>query len=221
MVLKAYPFLKPERTALVPHVFDPALYPSRPKHRSEKVTLRFLGTLFSRRTPLPIFLALGSLMHRRPDLRDALRIELVGFVEPGMLEGPAAASLPCGMVGHRPPVPYLESLELMYDADILLLIEADVASTPFVPSKLTDYMGANTPIVAIAPEGGCRDILGRLGCPTVDPKNIDGIASALETAIDRVIRGASGTWCNEEFRQSFGFRSAAAVFATLLRSSPI
>jgi hypothetical protein len=220
-VLEAYPFLSPERTRLVPHVFDPALYPARPKRRNDRVTLRFLGTLFDRRTPEPVFLALGQLLQRRPDLSDRLQLELIGKVAPAsLLEGPAAAALPAGMVRHRPPVSYVESLELMYDADLLLVIEADVAATPFVPSKVTDYMGANTPIIGIVPAGGCREILDRLGCPSVGPDDLAGIAATLEKAIDGVIHSRGAAWCDENFRWSFDLTSGAAIFASLLRSGP-
>jgi glycosyltransferase involved in cell wall biosynthesis len=219
-VLEAYPFLSPERTRLVPHVFDPGLYPPRPKRRNDRVTIRFLGTLFDRRTPQPVFLALGQLLKRRPELRDRMCLELIGKVEPAsLLEGRAAAALPTGMVRHRPPLSYVESLELMYDADLLLVIEADIAATPFVPSKVTDYMGANTPIVGIVPAGGCREILDRLGCPTVGPDDPAGIAVTLETAIDRVIHFRGAAWCDEEVRGSFDLASGAAVFAALLRSN--
>lgn len=220
MVMKAYPFLRPEQTRVIPHVFDPALYPSRAKLLNDKVTLRSLGTLFGRRTPRPLFLALGRLLKRRPDLQEALSLELIGFVEPGMLDGPAAAALPTGMVRHRPTVPYGESLALMYDADLLLVIEADVVATPFVPSKVTDYMGADTPIVGIAPAGGCREILERLGCPVVAPDAIDGIATALEGAIDRILTGRGTPWCDDAFRRSFDLLSGARVFASLLQRAP-
>jgi hypothetical protein len=221
MVLRVNPFLTPERTRVVPHVFDPALYPSRPKRRNDKVTLRFIGTLFGRRSPQPLFRALGRLLERRPDLRDLVRLELIGPVHPDLLDGPAAeAALPPGLVWRHRPVSYRESLDLMYDADILLVIEADVAATPFVPSKVTDYMGANTPIIGIVPAGGCRDILQRLGCPTVAPDDIGGLAAVLEKMTDAIVRGSSGAWCDDAFRRSFDLASGAAVFASLLRSDP-
>jgi len=220
MVLAAYPFLRPERTRVIPHVFDAALYPSRPKCHNAKVTLRSLGTLFGRRTPRPLFLALARLLERRPDLRERVQLELIGLVEPGMLDGPAAEALPPGMVRHRETIPYGESLALMYDADILLVIEADVVATPFVPSKVTDYMGANTPIIGIAPAGGCREILDRLGCPTAAPDDIVGIMAALEVSIDAVLRNRGAAWCDDAFRRSFDLVSGAAVFASLLRSGP-
>ena len=219
MVLEAYPFVSPERTRVIPHVFDSALYPSRPKCRNDKLTLRSLGTLFGRRTPQPLFLALGRLLERRPDLRETLRLELIGLVEPEMLESPAALALPAGMVQHRETVSFGESLALMYDADILLVIEADVVGTPFVPSKVTDYMGADTPIVGIAPAGGCREILDRLGCPTAAPDDIAGIAAGLEAVIDAAHQGRGAAWCDDAFRRSFDLVSGASAFASLLRSS--
>lgn len=218
-VRRAHPFLSAERTRVIQHVFDSALYPVRPKRRNDRVTMRFLGTLFGRRSPEPLLLALVRLLQRRPDLGDRLQLDLIGKIEPKMLQGSAAEALPSGMVRHRPAVSYLESLALMYDADILLVIEADVVETPFVPSKVTDYMGADTPIVGIAPPGGCREILDRLGCPTAAPNDIAAISDALETMIDRVMRGNSHPWCDDAFRRSFDLERGAAAFASLLRGT--
>lgn len=219
MVLQSYPFLEPERTRLVPHAFDRALYPSRPKRRNEKVTLRFLGTLFGRRSPEPLFVALGQLLKRRPELGNAIQVELIGKIESSMMDSPSVAVLPTGLVRHQTPVSYVESLKLMYDADVLLVIEADLAATPFVPSKVTDYVGAHTPIIGIVPPGGCQEILARLGCPVVAPDSAPDIAVALESAIDRAIHGGDGS-CDEDFRRSMDLTNGANVFASLIKNYP-
>jgi len=216
MVLAAHPFLRRERTRVVPHEFDRALYPARPKRRNDQVTLRFIGTLFGRRSPTPLFRALSQLLKRRPDLRDALRLELIGPTDRELSAWDAFSDLPAGLVCHRPNVEYVASLELMYDADLLLVIEADVAATPFVPSKIMDYMGANTPIIGIVPAGGCREILDRLGCLTANPNDTMGIAGALETGIARVVRGGAEPWCRDEVRRSFDLTSGTAAFVPLI-----
>ncbi len=216
MVLKAYPFLPRERALVVPHVFDRALYPARRKHSNEKVTLRCLGTLFGRRTPTPFFRALAQVIARRPELRWFLRVELIGPMDRKLHEWEGFSDLPASLVRHRSAVMYLESLELMYDADLLLVIEADVAATPFVPSKVVDYMGADTPIIGIAPPGGCHEILDRLGCPTVSPNDVAGIAAVLELEIDLVLRGRAGPWCRDEVRLSFDLINGTAAFVPLI-----
>lgn len=214
-VQRAYPFLHPERTRVVSHCFDRALYPARPKARNERLTLRFIGTLFGRRSPTPLLLALARLIERRSELGEAIRVELVGPMDRPLAAWEGFGALPVGLVSHHPAVGYCESLDLMYDADLLLVIEADVAATPFVPSKLMDYMGAETPIIGIAPVGGCRDVLERLGYPCPGPADHVGIAAALESGIER-IRAGGTDWCREEVRRSYDLTSGTAAFLPLI-----
>ena len=126
--------------------------------------------LFERRTPEPLFQALNKLLERRPDLRDGLHVELVGHVERNMIDTQSAQSLPPGMITIIPPVSFMESLEKMYDADILVLIEASVTKNLFVPSKLSDYMGARTPIVGMVSPGASEDIINSLGGWYANPR---------------------------------------------------
>jgi len=204
------------KAEVIPHAFDDALYPKRPKSRNERITLRYVGILYGRRSPEPLFVSLRQLLKRRNDLDGLLNVELVGYVAPDMLNTAAAKSLPAGTITHVTGVGYLESLEKMYDADILLLIEADVRQNLFLPSKLSDYIGARTPIVGIAPPGSSEDVLKGLGCWHARPSDIDGIARAIETAVDYVIEGSQVSWCDQEYRARFSGDKIAERFEKIL-----
>ncbi|MCF6178564.1 MAG: glycosyltransferase [Geopsychrobacter sp.] len=204
------------KTDVIPHPYDDAIFPQRPKATNKRITLRYVGVLFAQRSPESLFRALNKLLIRRPDLRDALHIELVGRVPSDMLETEAACSLPDGMVTSVSNVSYVESLEKMYDSDILLLIEANVKQNLFVPSKLSDYMGTGRPIVGLAPPGASKDILDSLACWQAHPNDIEGIASAIEEAVDYVASGTSEPWCNEEFRMSYSVDQVVERFKSIL-----
>jgi glycosyltransferase involved in cell wall biosynthesis len=206
------------KATVIPHPYDPDLYPARPKIRNEKITLRYLGALFGRRSPEALFHALARLLARRPDLRETFVVELAGSVPRAMLATPAARALPPSLVRRMPGVPYLASLERMYDADVLLLIEADVRQSLFVPSKLADYLGANTPIVGLVPPGGAEDILRELKCDYARPGDIDAIAAAVERTLDRVLRGSKEPWCDEGRRAAFASERIAGRFAAIVRT---
>lgn len=204
------------RSDVIPHCFDSALFPQRAKVNNERVTLRYIGMLFGRRSPEPLFDALNQLLERRPKFRDRLHIELIGFVPREMLESSSATTLPAGMVSHVPHLSYVESLEKMYDADILVLIEANVRQNLFLPSKLSDYIGADTPIVGIAPAGGSEDALKNLGCWHAHPSDIAGIAHALEGAVDHVMNSPEAPWCDAVAKYNFSGEHVANRFATIL-----
>lgn len=53
-----------------------------------------------------------------------------------------------------PPVPYIESLQVIKNYDLCLLIEADCEEGIFLPSKISDYFQNNKPIFGISPANG-------------------------------------------------------------------
>lgn len=204
------------KTAVIAHAYDEALFPQRPKARNDRVLLRYAGVLYGRRSPEPLFQALVRLFNRRPELRGQLCVEFVGLVPPEMLATEAAMSLPVGTVRAMGNVSFVESLERMYDADILLLIEANIRQNLFLPSKLSDYIGADTPIVGLTPPGGSEDAMKLLGCWHARPSDIEGIEIAVEGAVDHVLRRDRMAWCDRAYRDSFGGRHIAQQFGDIL-----
>ena len=81
-----------------------------------------------------------------------------------------------GIVTFLPPVSSERSQELMRSAKALLLIEADMDASPFLPSKITDYAAARRPIVIVSNDGSAvtRITSGHAGvhCVSHDPKLI-------------------------------------------------
>lgn len=218
LMMQQNPGAKPHKTAIIPHPFDASLYPARGKNRASKITLRHVGTLFENRTPEPLFVALAALFARKPELRTVVQVELIGTIDRRMLLTPAALALPAGVIVTLPGVPYTASLEAIYDADILLLIEANVTNHLFMPSKLSDYLGAGVPILAIIPEGPARDTLMQIESQwVVSPADIDGISRALETVIAAVQhRDSSVHWGDGDVRAAFSLEQVGKEYSNLI-----
>jgi hypothetical protein len=216
LMMKHHPIDLHHKTEVISHVFNPSLYPQRSKVCSGKIMLRYVGVLYGGRSPEPLFLALKTLFVRRPDLESLLQIELVGHVPIAMLQTKAALALPPQTVAAIPNVTYLKSLELMYDADILLLIDEDTKENLFLPSKIADYIGTQNPIVGIVPAGESEDALVNLGSWHARPKDIAGIADAIEGAADHVMNKNNAPWWNTVFQQTFNSMHAAQKFSAIL-----
>lgn len=216
LMLKNHPEAHRRKTDVIPHAYDELLFPQRPKARNDKILLRYVGVLYGRRSPEPLFQALAHLFVRRPDLRDKLCIELIGSVPPEMLQTPAAINLPQGTIRTLGSIPFVESIEKMYDADILVLIEANIRQNLFLPSKLSDYMGARTPIVGLVPPGGSEDALKQLDCWHARPNDIDGISQAIEGAVVHVMTNPDAPWCDESYRTSFSGSHVASRFTDII-----
>ncbi|NML47773.1 glycosyltransferase family 4 protein [Ramlibacter sp. G-1-2-2] len=207
------------KTGVLPHVFHSELYPARPKTSDAQIVMRYVGVLYGRRSPEPVFAALGNVFARRPELRGQLVVEIVGLVPPEMLQTAAAQALPQGTIRTVGTVGYMESLRLMHDADILLLIEADVRRNLFLASKVSDYIGAGAPIVGVVPPGASEETMRELGAWYAAPRDIAGIERALEGAIDHVLVGTGRPWWNESFRRTLSGEYVARQFSDIIRES--
>jgi len=60
-----------------------------------------------------------------------------------------------------PYLPHSKSVEALLQADALLLIvdEAGAGSDEIVPGKVFEYIGAQRPIIALAPEGAIAELM--------------------------------------------------------------
>jgi glycosyltransferase involved in cell wall biosynthesis len=182
LVTGGYPDSVREKSLVLPHAYDRSLYPSGTGTRSGRVVLRYLGAFYGPRSPRPLAAALGRLP---AEVLDRVRVEIVGRVEEGMLDAPELTALPPGVLTVREPVGYAESLGLMESAGGLLVVDAPARSSPFLPSKLVDYVGAGRPVAALTPPGAAADLVERLGGPVADPSDVDACAGALRRLIDR------------------------------------
>ena len=72
-------------------------------------------------------------------------------------------------------------------ADVLLVIDASSSGpSPFLPSKLIDYLPFRKPILGVTPEpGASAHLLRRLGCPVAQPDDVDSIEHALADLVRR------------------------------------
>jgi glycosyltransferase involved in cell wall biosynthesis len=82
--------------------------------------------------------------------------------------------------------PFLESIQIAASADFLLVIDAPVDRSVFLPSKVVDYFVLGKPILGITPEqGATAEVLRRSGHHVACPDDSDAIYSALDAMIGR------------------------------------
>lgn len=165
------------------HVFDPELYGDATPTDEDVLTVTYLGGLAKRRNIEPLLRVLEHLKATGAPL-ERLRFRMVGDE---LAESSAAlnAIVP-GAAAFVGRVSYLESLRLMREADLLLLIDANVGASPFYPSKLADYFGAGRPVLAITPPYSYSTVLLReAGMPCFGYEELEACADWLA----RQVRG--------------------------------
>jgi len=174
------------KSGVVPHSFVPEWYGSPPDARRDVDTIRMLhtGHFYGPRSPGPFLRALGRIQRRR-DLVDRLQVHSYGSFPEEDRETLAREGLE-QVVHVHPMIPYLDSLALMRQNDLLLSIDAKLTETSesvFLPSKVVDYLGSGRPIMAVSPVPGCTARVltetGGLVCNVADEDEIEATLSRL------------------------------------------
>ena len=206
LVMRKYPPSWRGKAEILPHSFDPALYPPRTPDAQGPV-LRYLGNFYGHRSPVPLFRALRTILAEEPALLAGVRVELVGQMPQRMREHATLRALPPGLVRLIDTVPYSKSLQLMADADLLLVIDGPDDLSVFLPSKLIEYLGSGTPVFGIVPPGTSAKLLARVGADVADPRNPAEIAKRLREALrlvqERWSSAAPPRWGDDAVRAEF------------------
>ena len=142
------------------------------------LVLTHAGNLYGARDPLPLLHGLAKCLRDGGVPRNGLRLNLVGKM-PAFDVDSAIAHLELGdVVTRTPPVPHLQSLEILAASHVLVVIQPGTALQ--VPAKLYEYLGLRRTILALADQGAVARIVrdGAFGL-VVSPDEVHGIAAAL------------------------------------------
>lgn len=214
LVMEKYPRQWRRKVHVLPHAFDPSLYPPvRAAVPRERLMFRYLGAFYGPRSPQPLVAALELIGRDDPDLLHRLRVEIVGRVEERMLDGTSLGD----SLTVRPHVDYVRSLELMTGADGLLVVDAPADASPFLPSKLVDYVGSGRPIAALTPEGPAARLVRRLGGPVAHPSDTPGAAGALRRLVELADGGEA--FGSEDARRDYSTERVGEQMAEIIRAT--
>lgn len=140
------------RIKVLPHTFDKRLYKDYQKIDHKKIVVH-TGNIYGLRTIKYFLEALSKI-----DLEN-IEFHFYGKIKDSEIELIKEHNLE-NIVKVYPQVSYLKSLEVISKADYLLVVDAPIENSPFFPSKLADYIGANRPIVAFSSKNSATfDIL--------------------------------------------------------------
>ncbi len=172
-----------DKVHVVPHSFLPSMYSSEKKSRPKlPIILRYIGSFYGLRRPDPILSALAVLQANEPSIAKKLRVEFIG----AKLDEKALKDiekLKLVSIEVLPSVSFRESLGLMQNADLLLIIDAPMEMSPFLPSKLIDYIGSNVPVLAFTPPGPSADLVKELGGWVASPTETELGYQVLKAAL--------------------------------------
>lgn len=203
---------------VLPHCFDPSFFHER-LYKNDKFIFSHIGMLYKhKRDSKPFIEAVEYLLGAWPQYKGKFQVNFIGAADSHIdqfikIDGGEHV---CALL----PVSYEESLELMSDADALLLREADFSEdglsySPFFPGKLVDYLVARKPIIAVTMENGfvpdfARDYEGiYIACEDEAEK----IAFRMKELIDGIISRPSSTPNLSTYASGHNFRQIIAAGA--------
>jgi len=172
--------LKADNTKIrvLPHVFDPELYKPKISGIGKKIVAH-TGNIYGLRSVIPLIEAIEQINPEN------LEFHFYGRMKDD--ERQMAQEKCPDMIKIFDPIPYLKSIQVLSDADILLVIDAPLHNSPFFPSKLADYIGAGKPVAALTPlSSTTTDIVRKIqnDLLVADSSDIPAIAALLKRFAD-------------------------------------
>jgi glycosyltransferase involved in cell wall biosynthesis len=192
-------------------VLDQAVVPD-PSH----FTITHAGTIY-RETGQDFFAAVDALITRRPELRQVLRVNLIGDINEGhfsvirRLESAGVVRL-FGVQPHQATLAHLRR------SDVLLILQRGGTSpASHIPAKLFEYLFTAKPILAIAAPGSMSEILAASGLGvTVPPGDVRALADAIDHLYRTMRADRAGVRPDLEYISRFDRRNLTARFADVL-----
>ncbi len=186
LVMQKYPDDWRKKINIIPHGFESLTtsLSSSPTETAQAVEFVYTGNFYGARTPVTLLEAAAELI-TDPIYSNKFRLHFVGPISSQFRQIAQDLGL-SNIVVFEGAVSFSESQEFCNQADVLLVIDAPSESpSVFLPSKLVDYLAFNKPVLGITPlNGSSADLINRLGCPIVDPLDIQGITHAIARFID-------------------------------------
>ncbi len=178
-IMKKSPAIDCRKLIYLPNGFDSEDYPGREQPSNERFTLCYTGSLYGKRNPATLLQAVEELVAEKAVEAHRIRLRFIGRFGAEVRAMLKESSLQ-DVIEILSYVPHGESIRELLRSDALLLIvdEAD-GSEEIVPGKVFEYLGAQRPILALAPEGAVADLIRETNAGFVAPnQEISAIKSA-------------------------------------------
>ena len=175
-----------------------------------------IGSINAARNPKVLWMALNELIQEEPELKNSLKIKLVGNVEPVVFADVERYHLDdfvekIGYLSHREAIRFQQTSQLL-----LLLINNTPNASGILTGKLYEYMASTRPILAIGPvQSDIATLLKETKAGSiVDFDDVAGMKSVIldlykEFKLGKLISKASGY-------QQYSRKAQCGVMAGLL-----
>lgn len=180
-----------EKSSVLNHIFNSQLFVKKTNQSNNKqdTVIRYIGSFYGERQPNTFLRAFLEAKQENVSLFKDVIIELIGPSTSELAAALRRENLLSDSIVVKPPVSYLESIDLLTSADLLLLIDAPSDISVFFPSKLVDYLASQKTILGITPQGASRRILEQFGHRTANPDDLPAIKQLLVETMTQLQAG--------------------------------
>uniref|UniRef100_UPI003FEE537C glycosyltransferase n=1 Tax=Segatella copri TaxID=165179 RepID=UPI003FEE537C len=148
-----------EKTVIIPHAILENRISSHVGSKDNKLRLIHSGNLGNPRNPLNLLKALDRFVR---EISTDISLTILGHPNKELSRDVAAYHLE-DYVKYLPPVEYKQSVSLLQDYDVAVIVEANCEEGIFLPTKVSDFMQARIPIFSISPSVGVLNDLYKEG----------------------------------------------------------
>ena len=216
-VIAKVPGIDQKKLVYHPNGFDSEDYPVLKSRKNKRFTVTYTGSMYGKRNPKTFLQAVeGLVSDGKIDPRKIL-LKFIGRFGSEVRE----------MLAHSPIhesievisyLPHSESVEALLRSDALLLIVDEAAgSDEIVPGKVFEYIGAQRPIIALAPEGAIAGIMRETKSGLVAPnQDIPAIQAAFIECYTNFLYHKSNFEQDREAVKQYDRREITRQLAALL-----
>ena len=223
LVMRKYPADWRKKAAVVPHGFVGQPHGSLPSRSAEgapagPLRLVYTGRFYDGlRTPTTMLRALAAVDAETP-LAGVMQFTSVGPFVAGFTREAVALGID-HLVQFKDRVPQAEARSIAADADVLVVIDAPTTGpSPFLPSKLIDYLPLGKPILGITPcDGASATLIRRVGGIVAAPDDEGAVRIALRDLVGRWREGRLGVAPDfDRVVADYDIAKTTAVFSEVL-----
>lgn len=158
-ILKKVPDIDCQKLIYLPNGFDSEDYPNVPSRSDEIFTVTYTGSMYGKRNPKTFLQAVEGLVRDGNVEEEKIRLKFIGRFGAEVREMFQTSPLH-NRIEVISYLPHSQSVEELLRADALLLVVDEAnGSEEIVPGKVFEYLGAERPIIALAPEGAIADLM--------------------------------------------------------------
>ena len=214
---KKYPHINKLKFLHLPNGYDSEDYPTLDRRPNERFTVTYTGSMYGKRNPETLLRAVDELIEEKKVDPSKVCLNFIG-----RFGGDVRA-----MFGRFPTkdvirvvdyVPHSESIRELLAADALLLVvDESKDSDEIVPGKVFEYIGAQRPIIALAPEGAVAGVVRETNSGiVVHNQDIPGIKSAFLECYENFLYHKKKFSPNQQAMKKYERREVTHRLAELL-----